>query len=76
MEFWKMKDYYKLQPWFEANSVFLLNKINEEMFFPSFGTDCEWKNISTGEIINNWDNVFRKLTPNECREFQLSQLGV
>jgi hypothetical protein len=68
MFLYKMNPYFYYQSWFDSDGVYVLIEKHKERFMYNFGTDCTWKNIHTGELINTWDNSMIKLDQLEQRE--------
>jgi hypothetical protein len=73
MKIFRMKHLFSKQLWY-SNEVFTLVKINHERKISMFGVDCEWKNIKTGEVINNWNTVFEEITKQEKRDVIIESL--
>jgi hypothetical protein len=79
MKLYKMRSYYSNQPWYEKDSIFeLIHKT--ERWISYFGIDCEWRNIHTGELINNWDRIMEEISIEETkqilRNINLHKLGI
>jgi hypothetical protein len=68
MNLFRMNPFYSSQPWYDEKGIYVLKKKNIDRSFQIFGTDCEWENIYTGEIINNWDRNFLPLNKEQSRQ--------
>lgn len=67
MKLWKMKKKFSTQRWYDPGGVYILQEKKPERYLYMFGTDCEWKNIITGEVISGWDSSFEQLPIEEKR---------
>ena len=74
MKYYKMKESYSLQRWYDHAGIFSLVEKHEDRCILHFGTDCTWRNEITGNIYNNWDMVMREISKEEKREFLISGL--
>lgn len=74
MKYFKMKESYSLQRWYEPDGIFSLVERHEDRYMSYFGTDCTWRNMITGKICSNWDRVMEELSEQENREFQISRI--
>lgn len=74
MSLYKMKPEYSKQLWYDSDGVYRLVKIHQDRYISGFGTDCTWKNVITGKLVNNWDKVMIPLTKLELRQFNLNQV--
>lgn len=72
MSLYKIKFDFSRQSWYDSEGVYKLVEKHSDRYFYNIGTDCTWKNVLTGELINNWDHVMRPLTQLEIREFNLN----
>ena len=86
MSLYKMKFEFSRQSWYDSEGVYKLvekhsdGNRHEYLFWQNMylnlfrlkTNDCTWKNVLTGELINNWDHVMRPLTQLEIREFNLN----
>lgn len=72
MSLYKMKFDFSRQSWYDSEGVYKLVEKHSDRYLNNIGTDCTWKNVLTGELINNWDHVMRPLTQLEIREFNLN----
>ena len=79
MILYKIKPEYIYQHWYRTG-VFKLSKSYGEKYMPSFGIDCEWIDLETGERIHIWDRCMMKLSNEEAkrflRELNLQKLGL
>ena len=75
MSLYKMKFEFSRQSWYDSEGVYKLVEKHTDRYLNLFRlktNDCTWKNVLTGELINNWDHVMRPLTQLEIREFNLN----
>lgn len=72
--FYKMKSIFSNQYSYNPDGVYILIERHQDRFMYNFGTDCTWKNINTGELLNNWDSIMRPLNQMEKRQFSLNQI--
>jgi hypothetical protein len=65
-----MDEFYKSQPWYNPNFVFIhIREINNHLKIDSI-----WECVQTKERINLFNNYMRKLTKEESRDFKLELL--
>lgn len=74
MKYFKMKEAYSKQRWYEPDGIFSLAERHEDRYMPYFGTDCTWRNEITGELCNNWDRTMEEISEQEKREFLISSI--
>ena len=74
MKYYKMKESYSLQRWYDPTGIFSLVEKHEDRSILHFGKDCTWRNEINGNLYNNWDTVMREISKEEKREFLISRL--
>ena len=74
MKYYKIKEAYSKQSWYEPDCIFSLVERHEDRYMSYFGTDCTWRNEITGKLYNNWDRTMEEISEQKKREFLISRI--
>lgn len=74
MKYYKMKEAYSRQRWYDSDGIFSLVERHEDRYMSYYGTDCTWRNEITGKLCSNWDRTMEEISEQEKREFLISRI--